>query len=537
MYFDATLPSLLAAPQAFRALSASLAPVVIAGLWQGLALAAALALALRVAPRLSAAHRFTLWAAGFAALVSLPFLPTLARAAASTAAAAAPAASASAPSAWLQLGLNWSLGLAVLWAAASLWRAVDLLTHSFHLRHLWRSAAPIPADDPRLACLPTVDGRRAPQLCTTTQLDRPSVIGFLAPRILIPGWLLSRLTPGELRQIVLHESEHLRRRDDWTNLLQKLCLVLFPLNPALWFMERRLCCEREMACDEGVVRITRAPRAYAACLASLAERGLQRQTEALSLGAWQRRSELARRVHSLLVRKHALNPVATRALLAVLGCGLLCGSVELARCPQLVAFVPERPAAAQAMAAPTLATRNNLSSAALAQVLPPTSVARRPAYARRVAVSHKLTHVQPSPALLAALQPDDILHSASSAELVSTRSDLSPQLQASNASASSARAPAGQALAPVSAPAPAQEWIVFTTWQQVQTESLNTTSSAGSAQASAERSDKVLDSGTVHHFTTRFTVTRVIFRIIPVSSAPANAPVLPMRESWLVLQL
>ena len=131
------------------------------------------------------------------------------------------------------------------------------------------------------------------QVCTTPNLDRPSVIGFFAPRILIPEWLLTRLTPGELRQIVLHETEHLRRGDDWTNLFQKLCLVLFPLDPALVWIERRLCAEREMACDDGVVRVTHAPRAYAACLASLAERGLRRRAEALSLGAWQRRPELA----------------------------------------------------------------------------------------------------------------------------------------------------------------------------------------------------------------------------------------------------
>ncbi len=54
------------------------------------------------------------------------------------------------------------------------------------------------------------------------------MIGFFAPRILIPEWLYLRLTPGELEQVVLHEAEHLRRRDDWTNLLQKLAWFCFP---------------------------------------------------------------------------------------------------------------------------------------------------------------------------------------------------------------------------------------------------------------------------------------------------------------------
>jgi hypothetical protein len=165
------------------------------------------------------------------------------------------------------------------------------------------------------------------------------------------------LTAAELEQVVLHESEHLLRRDDWFNLLQKVALVLFPLNPALAWMEGRLCREREMACDEGVVRRTQAPREYAACLASLAERGLQRRellrrAEALSLGAWQRRPELVRRVHSILKRKQALHPLAARALVGVVGCGLVMASVELARCPQVIAFVPAEKPQAQSIALP-----------------------------------------------------------------------------------------------------------------------------------------------------------------------------------------
>jgi hypothetical protein len=165
------------------------------------------------------------------------------------------------------------------------------------------------------------------------------VIGFFRPRILFPAWLLERLSPAELEQVILHEAEHLRRRDDWTNLIQKLALVLFPLNPALIWIERQLCHEREMACDDAVVRVTGKPRAYAACLTSLAERGLERRREALSLGAWRRRPELVGRVHRLLKQGSQLHPAAARALLAVVSGGLVLGSVEFSRAPQLVAFV------------------------------------------------------------------------------------------------------------------------------------------------------------------------------------------------------
>jgi hypothetical protein len=168
------------------------------------------------------------------------------------------------------------------------------------------------------------------------------VIGFFSPRILIPEELFARLTTAEFGQIVLHEVGHLRRRDDWINLLQKLSLVLVPLNPVLLWVERRLCLERELACDDDVLRLTRAPKAYATCLTNLAEHRLGQRlgwrAAGLSLGAWEKKSELARRVHSILLGSKKMGTAQARVVLGVLVLGLLGGSAELARCPQLVSF-------------------------------------------------------------------------------------------------------------------------------------------------------------------------------------------------------
>jgi beta-lactamase regulating signal transducer with metallopeptidase domain len=340
------------------------APIAVTAAWQGAVVAAGLALCLQLAPRVGAAHRFAAWAAGFSVLVALPFVPALSRllsrlmAASAGAGSSLDAASLSSPSAhaWLahpilEISDRWSLAIAAVWVVLALARAIDLAIHTARLRWLWKSAAPLRG----VLALDESTGngaRKRFEICTTRELDRPGVIGFFAPRILIPEWLLERLTEQELGQVVLHEAEHLRRRDDWTNLLQKLCLVVFPLNPALMFVERRLCREREMACDEGVVRRTQAPRAYAACLAGLAERHMEHRAAALSLGArakaltlsaFERRPELARRVHSILARRGAVHPLASRALLGAVGCALAVGAVVLARCPQLVAFVPAEP--------------------------------------------------------------------------------------------------------------------------------------------------------------------------------------------------
>jgi beta-lactamase regulating signal transducer with metallopeptidase domain len=329
-----------------QTVSQAAATSLVANLWQSAVLTAALGLCLRFASRTSASLRFVLWTAAFGVTMALPFLPFLFEAhsaAQATTATTVFYGSAESVRPWLQLDLRWGMAIAALWAIASLGRLVDLGMHSLRLRRLWKNAQPVSLNEnPALAQLAqSVANRANTALCTTDDLDRPSVIGFLAPRILIPTWLLAKLTPEELEQIVLHEAEHLRRNDDWTNLLQKLSLILFPLNPVLLWIDRRLSSEREMACDEGVVARTRAPRAYATCLTRLAESSLQHSVEALSLGSWSRRSELVPRVNSILRRKAVLGPFGARGLLAGSLLGMLLITVELSRAPRLVAFVPQ----------------------------------------------------------------------------------------------------------------------------------------------------------------------------------------------------
>ncbi len=121
---------------------------------------------------------------------------------------------------------------------------------------------------------------------------------------------------------MLHEVGHLRRADDWINLLQKVSLVVFPLNPVLIWIERRLCLERELACDDAVLRMTKAPKAYATCLTNLAEHRLGRRAAALSLGAWERKSELARRVHRILRGGEGMGRTQARVVMGVLVSGV-----------------------------------------------------------------------------------------------------------------------------------------------------------------------------------------------------------------------
>ncbi len=503
---------------AFDGFAQAAAPAAVAAFWQSLLIALAMVLCLQFLLRCSAAHRFAAWAAGFAVAASLPLLPfILSERSGALTAAAAPADARS----WLELDSHWGFVIAGFWLAGSTIRATELIVHSLRLRKLWRSATPVESDASARSLLARTRHARRAEICTTPDLDRPSVIGFFAPRILIPDWLYPRLTAGELEQVVLHEAEHLRRRDDWTNLFQKIALVLFPLNPALAWMERRLCREREMACDEGVVQKTQAPRTYAACLAALAERRVERQellrrAEALALGAFERRPELVHRVHSILRRRRAFHPLAAGALVSMMAGGLVLGAIELARGPQLVAFVAATPPSAQtAELARVSPDRANHAPSAADAVFGPSqhygAIETRaivPAAGNPASTVSRLRHNADEPARTP--QP------ATTASLLAPRpipihSAASTQDTASNSG---------------------QEFVVFTTWEEVHTSAPRARSIADydtdadtQTQPDGQGDQPTTNTGA------QFTVTRLILFVAPASAAPSTVPNAPQPKA------
>jgi beta-lactamase regulating signal transducer with metallopeptidase domain len=341
----------IAMPGSLLAISQTAAAALFAGLWQGALLAVALGLAMRVAPRISAAVRFAVWMAAFLAIALLPLLAAF-RASGAPQPASRPAIHP------LQLDSRWALGIVAAWAIFAAARLASLARNAFRLRALRDAATPatmLIQAAPRLAALLANAGRRRARLCASAEIDQPCAIGFFAPRVLVPFWLIEKATPAELEQIVLHEVSHLRRFDDWTNLLQKLAVAVFPLNPALLWVERRLCAAREVACDESVVRATQAPRAYAACLASLAEQRLNRVAAALSLGAWGRRSQLAGRIESILRGGSQLGRLQAGAVTAALVLATVGGALKLGDAAPLISFAAPRQNAVAALNSAPLA--------------------------------------------------------------------------------------------------------------------------------------------------------------------------------------
>ncbi len=237
---------------------------------------------------------------------------------------------------------SWALYIFAAWlllAAAGLLR-VGL--GFWHLHRLRESCVPVDLAtlDPVLRkTLEEFDSPRSARLCVSDRLRVPTAIGFTNPLVVIPSWTMRELSAAELHPILLHELAHLRRRDDWTNLLQKILGALFFFHPAVWWIGKKLALEREMACDDMVLASTTTPRAYAECLVSLAEKSILRRGVALAQAAVDRLRNVSLRVAQILdVNRPRATRVWRPAPVLAGGVSLVC-LVALSRAPtRLVSF-------------------------------------------------------------------------------------------------------------------------------------------------------------------------------------------------------
>ena len=117
--------------------SAGAASALLSAVWEGAVLALAVYLGLRLLPGLSAAARSVIWLNVFVLLVLLHFVPAFAPAVAEVTGSRAPI---------VHLDPRWSLGIAGVWLALSVWRGVQLLIGLVHLRRLARGATPLAVD-------------------------------------------------------------------------------------------------------------------------------------------------------------------------------------------------------------------------------------------------------------------------------------------------------------------------------------------------------------------------------------------------------
>lgn len=91
----------------------------------------------------------------------------------------------------------------------------------------------------------------------------PGVFGVMRPVLIWPIGLSERLDDANLRAIMVHEVEHVRRLDNLTAAIHSLVEVIFWFHPVVWWIGAKMIEERERACDEMVLQENVEPQMYA----------------------------------------------------------------------------------------------------------------------------------------------------------------------------------------------------------------------------------------------------------------------------------
>ena len=269
--------------------------------WQGAIVAAATALVLRAMQRSRPQMRYrALWAA-MLSIVVLPVVPALWAIGGPVPQGAVQLSSfdpvMSLPAAW------WTSS-AVLFGAWAVWCGVfsaRVAAAVVALRRAKRACEPFPAHvETRLASWNRLrQSGRQTELVLSSSVRSAAVLGGRRPVIAIAPALLQHLDDRELDRIVVHEWAHVQRRDDLAQVPQLLVRVLAGWHPAVWWCDRQLRLERELACDDTAVAQTGSTKEYAACLArvaSLPAARVQRLPVAVGLSS----SVLRRRIVRIL---------------------------------------------------------------------------------------------------------------------------------------------------------------------------------------------------------------------------------------------
>lgn len=327
---------------------------------EGTLIAVFAALVLRATGRRNAATRFAIC---FLSLVAIAAVPVLSgswpRTGLSSAAETHPA---------LMLSGAWAVYLFAAWALVSTCLLTNVGSALWHLRRLRKNCVEIALEElhPELrATLLRKQGARRIAICRSEQLRVPTAVGLVNPAIVFPGWTLRELSPAELNQILLHELAHLRRWDDWTNLAQQVVKSMFFFHPAVWWIEKTISLEREIACDDAVLAETQSPRAYAECLAHLAEKSFFQRSIVLAQAALGRLRHTSLRVARILDgNRPAANANLRTPAIALVAVFAIACVVEGSRAPRLIAFQESTP---PQVLAQTISVSPN-SKAALARI-------------------------------------------------------------------------------------------------------------------------------------------------------------------------
>ena len=343
---------------------------MINALWQSAAIALIVGTSLRFIPRTTAAQRYVMWCAVLVAAALLPIAdlampsrtialpvseppsPVVARVVSDVVLPqpVKPATGALAQTAAAQPAHHLPSPLLFVWLGIAAVLLVRLGLAYASLRTVKSSLVTSDALTARVQGFAGAWSRRA-VVGVSRGVAEPCAIGFLHPAIALSDVMAAALPDGDLERVLRHEYAHVRRYDDYSNLVQRLLAAVLWFNPIVHIAGRAMAIEREIACDDAAAAASDERVAFARCLYEIA-RTAPRRRHAAASGFIGSRRQIAVRVARLVERNHnastRLGTFAKITAITVLAISLALAGVRLtalavpAQTPQLqLAASPE----------------------------------------------------------------------------------------------------------------------------------------------------------------------------------------------------
>ncbi|MGO9243058.1 MAG: M56 family metallopeptidase [Bryobacteraceae bacterium] len=249
---------------------------------------------------------------------------------------------------WLESHATWLL---TLWLAGACLLLIRSLAAWLRARRLVSvELTPLPAGMERAAGrLAGSLGVKRVHFHASARVASALVFGWLKPVIVLPASAVGRLSEAEIEALLAHELAHVMRQDFLVNLLQTLVECVLFYHPCVWWVSARMRHERELCCDDIAVAVCRDEVLYSNALLRLEE---LRMEPALAATGGRLRDRIRRLLDAPESSRISAAPVVALALLIGVSVALLAQNPPPPPEPPAPPAAAAEPAAAPAPAPP-----------------------------------------------------------------------------------------------------------------------------------------------------------------------------------------
>jgi len=214
--------------------------------------------------------------------------------------------------------------LTAIWMLGFLWMGIKSILNLLSLNAYRKNSLPIENrtwTKELNKLLDKIDLSQNVQIRHTATAIGVCTFGFLKPIILIPTAIITSIPPEEIKHILAHELTHIKRNDFLLNLVQLAIETIMYYNPGVYILSKIIRRERELACDQASLVLTKNNIAYAKTLLKLSQ--ITNQEKTLTLAFANDQNDFEERIKAILSWKEKIYSSKNKWLMKALTLSLM----------------------------------------------------------------------------------------------------------------------------------------------------------------------------------------------------------------------